>query len=99
MSEAITIVVPVWNGRVLLETLIASLRAQKHPIAEILVVDNGSTDGAAEAAGQSGARVIRMGSNTGFAHAVNRGIEECSTPRLAIVNSDVEAAPDWLHHL
>jgi GT2 family glycosyltransferase len=99
MSERITIVVPVWNGRALLETLLASLRAQTHPIEEILVVDNGSSDGSAEFAEQSGARVVRMGSNTGFACAVNRGIAECRTEWLAIVNSDVEAAPEWLAHL
>src|SRR5436190_2174944 len=99
MSEPITIVVPVWNGRVLLETLLVSLRAQTHPIAEVLVVDNGSSDGSAEAAERLGARTIRMGSNTGFARAVNRGIAECRTEWLAIVNSDVEAAPEWLAHL
>jgi GT2 family glycosyltransferase len=99
MTEPITIVVPVWNGRALVEALIASLRAQTHPIAEILVVDNGSTDGSAEAAERAGARVVRMGSNTGFARAVNRGIAECRTTRLAIVNSDVEAAPEWLERL
>ena len=41
-----SVVVPVWNGRELLEALLGSLRAQTHPIAEILVIDNGSTDGA-----------------------------------------------------
>jgi GT2 family glycosyltransferase len=99
VSGRITIVVPVWNGRVLVEKLLASLRAQTHPIAEILVVDNGSSDGSAEAAEQAGARVVRMGSNAGFARAVNRGIAECRTEWLAIVNSDVETAPDWLAHL
>jgi GT2 family glycosyltransferase len=95
----ITIVVPVWNGRVLLEALLRTLRSQTHPIAEILVIDNGSTDGSAEAAEQAGARAIRMGVNAGFARAVNRGIAECRTEWLAVVNNDVEAAPDWLAHL
>jgi GT2 family glycosyltransferase len=40
-----------------------------------------------------------MGSNTGFSRAVNRGIRECTTAWLAIVNSDVEPAPDWLERL
>ena len=71
--------------------LLGSLRAQTHPIAEMLVVDNGSTDGSAEAAEQAGARVLRMGANLGFARAVNRGIAECRTEWLAIVNNDVEA--------
>jgi glycosyltransferase involved in cell wall biosynthesis len=40
-----------------------------------------------------------MGSNTGFSHAVNCGIQACTTEWLAIVNSDVEPAPDWLDRL
>jgi GT2 family glycosyltransferase len=95
----VSIIVPVWNGRGLVERLLKSLRAQTHPALEILVVDNGSDDGAPDAAERLGARVIRMGSNTGFARAVNRGIQECKTEWLAIINSDVELAPDWLERL
>ena len=97
--DDISIIVPVWNGRALVERLLTSLRAQTHAAIEILIVDNGSEDGAPEAAEQLGARVIRMGSNTGFARAVNRGIQECKTEWLAIINSDVELAPDWLECL
>jgi GT2 family glycosyltransferase len=99
MPDDVSIIVPVWNGRAMVERLLVCLRAQTHPIAEILVVDNGSEDGAPEAAERQGARVIRMGSNTGFSRAVNRGIKECATEWLAIVNSDVEPAPDWLERL
>jgi GT2 family glycosyltransferase len=95
----VSIIVPVWNGRALVERLLTSLRAQTHPPVEILIVDNGSEDGAPEAAERLGASVIRMGSNTGFARAVNRGIQECTTEWLAIVNSDVELGPDWLERL
>ena len=97
--DDVSIIVPVWNGRDLVERLVKSLCAQTHPAVEILIVDNGSEDGAPEAAERLGARVIRMGSNTGFARAVNRGIQECKTEWLAIVNSDVELAPDWLERL
>ena len=45
----------------------------------VVVVDNGSIDGTPEVVEQAGARVVRMGSNTGFARAVNRGIAECRT--------------------
>ena len=92
----ITVVVPVWNGRELLEKLLGSLRAQSMPAAEILIVDNGSSDGSAEAGARNGARVIRLSSNLGFARAVNRGIHECRTDLVAVMNNDVEAAPDWL---
>lgn len=99
MKAEVTAVIPVWNRRELLERLLEKLRAQTHPLAEVLVVDNGSADGSAEFAESRGARVIRMGSNTGFSRAVNRGIDECRTEWLAIVNNDVEPAPDWLQRL
>lgn len=99
MPGDVTIIVPVWNGRALVERLMRSLEAQTHRAAEVLIVDNGSEDGAPEAAEALGARVVRMGSNTGFARAVNRGIRECKTGWLAIVNSDVELAADWIERL
>jgi len=99
MPDEVTIIIPVWNGRVLLERLLASLCAQTFPIAEILIADNGSEDGGPEVAERLGARVLRMGSNAGFSRAVNRGIRECKTEWLAIINSDVELAPNWLQTL
>ena len=94
-----TVVVPVWNGRELLEVLLRSLQVQTAPPSEILVIDNGSRDGSPEAAEQAGAKVIRNAANEGFARAVNRGIAECRTEFVAIVNNDVEAAPGWLAQL
>jgi GT2 family glycosyltransferase len=89
-------IVPVWNGRLLLEKLLASLAQQTLPADELLVVDNGSTDGAPEVARARGARVIEMGRNAGFAAAVNRGIREARAGWIAVLNSDVELAPDYL---
>ena len=95
----ISAIVPVWNGRDLLARLLDSLDAQTLRAAELLIVDNGSTDGAADVARARGARVISMGRNAGFAAAVNRGIREASHPLVAILNSDVELAPDYLEKL
>jgi GT2 family glycosyltransferase len=95
----ISAIVPVWNGRQLLLRLLDSLDAQTHPVGELLVVDNGSTDGAPEAARERGARVVAMGRNAGFAAAVNRGIEESRGDWLAVLNSDVVMAPDYLAKL
>jgi len=91
----ITAIVPVWNGRELLRRLLDTLEAQTLRAEELLVVDNGSTDGAAELARNRGARVIAMGRNAGFAAAVNCGIREARGDRIAILNSDVELAPDY----
>jgi GT2 family glycosyltransferase len=96
---SITVVVPVWNGRDWLARLLASLAAQTTPAAEVLVVDNGSHDGAPELACQRGARIIPMGRNAGFAAAVNRGIREARGEWIAVLNSDVELAPDYFEKL
>jgi len=95
----ISAIVPVWNGRDLLARLLTTLEAQSLPVAELLIIDNGSTDGAPEMARARGARVIAMGRNAGFAAAVNRGIREAAHPLLAILNSHVELATDYLEKL
>lgn len=95
----ITAIVPVFNGREYLLRLLDSLDAQTVRADEVLVVDNGSTDGAPDAARGRGARVVAMGGNAGFAAAVNRGIREARSEWLAILNSDVELAPDYLERL
>jgi GT2 family glycosyltransferase len=92
----VSAVVPVWNGRELLARLLDSLERQTERASEVLVVDNGSTDGAPEMARSRGARVIAMGRNAGFAVAVNRGIREAAGEWIAVLNSDVELAPDYL---
>ena len=92
---SIAAIVPVWNGRDLMERLIASVQRQTRPASELIVVDNGSTDGAPDVARQRGARVVVMGRNAGFAAAVNRGIRESRAEWIAVLNSDVEDWPDY----
>lgn len=89
-------VIPHWNRRELLMALLESLRAQERPFDEIIVADNGSSDDSAAAAERAGARVLRLGSNLGFAAAVNRGIDAAPAQWVAILNNDVTLDPDWL---
>lgn len=96
---SVTAVIPVWNGRELLVKLLNTIEGQTLQFDEILVIDNGSEDGGPDAAAQLGARVIRLGRNMGFAHAVNRGVEEARSTKVAILNADVELDPDWLRLL
>jgi GT2 family glycosyltransferase len=96
---SLTAIVPVWNGRDLLRKLLASLERQTLPPSELLVVDNGSTDGAPDLARSCGARIIPMNRNVGFAPAVNRGIRESRTEWIAVLNTDVELAPDYFQTL
>jgi GT2 family glycosyltransferase len=96
---SVAAVVPHWNRRELLETLIASLQAQRRGFDEMIVADNGSTDDSAAVAEQAGARVLRLGRNLGFAAAVNRGIEAASADWVAILNNDITLEPGWLAEL
>ncbi|HEX8856997.1 MAG TPA: glycosyltransferase family 2 protein [Thermoleophilaceae bacterium] len=96
--SAPTVVIPNWNGAHWLPGCLASLEAQTVRPAEIVVVDNGSTDGSLELlrSRSPALRVIELGRNTGFAFAANRGIEAAGGDTVALVNTDVELAPDWL---
>ena len=78
--SAPAVVIPNWNGARWLPGCLDSLAAQTLQPAEVIVVDNGSSDGSVELARSRGARVIELGRNTGFAVAANRGIEAASAP-------------------
>src|SRR5260370_16952231 len=92
-APRVAAVIPHWNRRDLLHTLLESLRAQTRPFDEILVADNGSTDDSADLAEHAGARVLRLGRNFGFAPPVNRGVEVVQPQWVAILNNHVPLDP------
>jgi GT2 family glycosyltransferase len=90
-------IVPHWNRRDLLQSLLANLREQTRPFDEIIVVDNGSEDDSAGVAERAGARVIRLEHNLGFAAAVNRGLTAAADAEwIAVLNNDVTLDANWL---
>jgi len=93
-----TVVIPNWNGLRWLDGLLDSLEAQTLAPAEIVIVDNGSTDGSREhlAERRPSVRVLALERNHGFAVAANRGIVASRTAYVALVNTDIELAPGWL---
>jgi GT2 family glycosyltransferase len=97
----VAVIVPNWNGRRWLAQCLEALSEQTRPPAEILIVDNGSTDGSLDAIGDwpIPVRVIRLGRNTGFAFAANRGIDAAQAGAVALVNTDVVLTPDWIERL
>jgi GT2 family glycosyltransferase len=93
----ISVVVVNWNRRELLRGCLDSLARQTDATFEIIVVDNGSTDGSADlASDQFGARVIRNSENRGFCAANNQGIAAARGEFIALLNNDAEAEPGWL---
>ena len=95
------VVIPNWNGRHWLPGCLASLAAQELAPSEVIIVDNGSTDGSLGYLHDEhpAVRVIALGANTGFAHAANRGLRAASGDAVALINTDVELDPDWLRRM
>jgi GT2 family glycosyltransferase len=87
-----------WNTAALLERCLQSLPAALGGLdAEVVVVDNASSDGSADvAACHPGVRVVRMSSNVGYARAMNVALAGTEAPVLAAVNPDTELPPDSL---
>jgi GT2 family glycosyltransferase len=93
----VAVIVPNWNGRRWLGQCLRALSEQTSPPAEVIVVDNGSSDGSLELVdGLRDARIIKLHRNTGFANAVNVGIEAAQSDAVALLNTDVILEPDWI---
>jgi glycosyltransferase involved in cell wall biosynthesis len=94
----ISVVMPVYNGREHLAEAVRSIQAQTHRRWELLVVDDGSTDGSqalAEelAAGDDRIRVLSL-RHGGAAQAANAGIEEARGDMIARMDADDVAVPE-----
>ena len=85
--SSVTIVVPAFNERESIGAVVASLRAAA-PWHEVLVVDDGSTDGTGQAAEAAGARVVSHPYNKGNGAAVKTAIRATSSEWLTIVDGD-----------
>ena len=90
----VSAIIPVFNRRDYLARAIRSALAQTVPVDEIVVVDDGSTDGSAEVASRFGGivRVVRQ-ANSGVAGARHRGIREAQGEWIAFLDSDDEWLP------
>lgn len=100
--SVLSIVIVSFNARADLQACLRSLTTAPPSMDdhEIIVVDNDSADGSAEAAERiPGVRVIRMGRNAGFSAANNAGIRASRGDLLLLLNSDTRVPPGALDHL
>jgi len=96
----LTIIIPAYNEAQDIADTIRSLQAQTTPPLEILVVDDGSTDGTGEIARGSGVRVLRPPANTGSkAGAQNFALPLVRTPFVMAVDADTTLASDAIERL
>ena len=96
---AITLYLPCYNGAHFLDRVLPAVKAQTHEIAEILVIDDGSTDDSAEVARRHGVRVIEHGENKGLGATRNTAVQAAQTPFIASLDADVAPSPSWLAEL
>jgi len=91
----VTVVIPAYNAERTLGTVLGALAAQDEPVDEVIVVDDGSTDGTAELARRHGARVV-ANDGGGFAGAArNRGWDEATGDVVVFLDSDAIPQPGW----
>lgn len=100
--NGISVVVLNWNGKDVIDECIRSLLAQSYSDFEIILVDNGSTDGSLQTLRLKYAQSIRIIANPvnlGFAEGCNVGIRASKGSYIALVNSDAVVDRDWLTEL
>jgi GT2 family glycosyltransferase/glycosyltransferase involved in cell wall biosynthesis len=102
-TRAASVVIPNWNGRDLLAKYLPSVVAALagNPANEIIVVDNGSTDGSADFVRERfpAVRVLALETNRGFGGGSNAGFEAARNDIVVLLNSDMRVAPDFLQPL
>jgi O-antigen biosynthesis protein len=97
--HAASVVIPNWNGRDLLERYLPSVVAALagHPDNEIVVVDNGSTDGSAEfVQAFPDVKLLALGRNLGFGAGSNAGFRAAKNDIVVLLNSDMRVSADFL---
>jgi len=96
---AATAVISVWNRKEELRANLDGIRAQTLQFADVVVVDNASTDGTAELVAEEypEVRLVRMpNSDYGACETFNVGFASVMTPLFAILDDDVVLPPEWL---
>lgn len=84
----IAVIIPTYNRLQLTRDCVASIY-RHDPITELIIVDNGSTDGTDQMA------TIRLETNKGFAYACNAGADLARSDHLIFLNNDTIVHPNW----
>ena len=102
----VTVVIPNYNGMKYIDDCLRSLSKQTYRDFEVIVVDDGSSDGSAEHISSRWGdekffdiSVITLGANTGFANAVNVGIKASQCEYVFLLNNDTVCAEHAIERL
>jgi cellulose synthase/poly-beta-1,6-N-acetylglucosamine synthase-like glycosyltransferase len=94
----VTVIIPAHNAETTLERCLAALSAQTRPPDEIIVVDDGSTDGTADVAIDYDVQVLRQ-ARAGPAAARNAGVRVARGELLLFTDADCAPTPDWVDRM
>ncbi len=100
--KKVSAIIVNWNGKNDTADCIQSLLDQDQPDVEIIVSDNGSTDGSVDFLRErfsTSIRLLENGNNLGFGTAVNRGLEAARGDYLVFLNNDLVLAPNSISEL
>ncbi|SCG70930.1 bifunctional polysaccharide deacetylase/glycosyltransferase family 2 protein [Micromonospora halophytica] len=101
VDAPVSVIVPAYNEAANIAATVRSLVSSAYPALEVIVVDDGSSDGTAdivERMGLRGVRVIRQ-ANAGKPAALNTGIRAARANLLVLVDGDTVFQPDTVHRL
>lgn len=99
-AARVTVVVCSLDGEASLGRTLNALAAQTvADVVDVLVVDDGSSDGTSLVASRHGARVIVHDDNRGLAAARNTGWRSAGTPLVAFTDDDCRPSPDWVERM
>lgn len=101
-NPSVGVVILNWNRLDLTQKCLASLDRQAYRNYEIIVIDNGSSDGSVEWLEKQNLKLIRNSKNLGFARAINQGISRAiddGCKYVVSLNNDAQPDKDWLKKL
>ena len=103
LEPYVSVIVLNFNGKRYLRNCLSSLRLINYSKSqyEVLLVDNGSTDGSKELVAQEfpWVRIISLNQNFGFGGGNNRGVKFAKGDYIAFLNNDTQVSKDWLIEL
>lgn len=98
-EQDVSVIIPAKDAEATIAAAVRSALDQTHPPAEVIVIDDGSTDRTVEVAGTIGdprVRIIRLGAPSGVSAARNAGLEAVESRYVALLDADDVSAPGRL---
>jgi GT2 family glycosyltransferase len=94
---SLSIIIPTYNGRRLLEPCLRSVTAHAPPGTQIIVIDDASTDDTAAwlKTHYPQVELVRLVRNQGFCRVVNAGLARAKGDIVELLNNDTEVFPGW----